>query len=128
MSAKILLSVAVGGAVGAVGRYVVMTGVGHWFHGQFPWATLGVNVVGSFVLGALIELMALVWSPSPELRAFMVVGILGAFTTFSTFSMDAYYLFERGDMIGTGLYMGASVALSITGLIAGLMLFRHILA
>ncbi|MDH5749978.1 MAG: CrcB family protein [Rhodospirillales bacterium] len=82
MSAKLLLSIAAGGAFGAVGRFLVMSGIGHWFPSVFPWATLSVNVIGSFVLGAVIEIMALVWSPSPEIRSMLVVGVLGAFTTF----------------------------------------------
>ncbi|MHC4917835.1 MAG: CrcB family protein, partial [Planctomycetota bacterium] len=85
---KMLLAVAAGGAVGAVGRYLVMIQVGYWLGTAFPFATLAVNVIGSFALGLLVGLMALAWSPPAELRALLVVGVLGAFTTFSTFSMD----------------------------------------
>ena len=85
---KILLAVAAGGALGAVGRYLVITQVGHWFGTGFPLGTIVVNVLGSFAMGLLIESAALFWSPSQELRALLAVGVLGAFTTFSTFSMD----------------------------------------
>lgn len=125
---KILIAVAVGGALGAVGRYLVIGQVGHWFGTGFPLGTLVVNVVGSFVLGALTETMALVWSPSAELRALMVVGILGAFTTFSTFSLDVMLLIERHQLGAMMLYVAASVCLSILGLYAGLRVMRLILS
>ncbi len=128
MSAKLLLSIAAGGAFGAVGRYVVMSQVGSWFGGHFPFSTLAVNIIGSFVLGALIEIMALVWSPGEGIRAFLVIGMLGAFTTFSTFSMDLFHLMERGNALGTGLYVTASVLLCVFGYSAGAMLLRNILA
>ena len=128
MSAKMLVWVALGGATGSVARYLMMSTVGHFVHGGFPYATLAVNVVGAFVLGSLIEIMALTWSPSPELRGFIVVGILGGFTTFSTFSMDTYYLFERGQYSAAGLYIAASVLLSVVGLIAGMALLRQVLS
>ncbi|MDJ0972717.1 MAG: fluoride efflux transporter CrcB [Kiloniellales bacterium] len=123
-----LLAVAAGGAVGAVGRYLVISAVGHIFGTGFPLGTIVVNVVGSFVLGALIEALALVWSPSPELRAMVVVGVLGAFTTFSTFSMDVVLLYERGALGQAALYIGASVILSIGAFFLGLSLLRSALA
>lgn len=127
MSAKMLLSVAFGGAFGAVARYLVMSGLGHWLHAGFPYGTMVVNVVGSFALGAMIEISGLVWSPSPEMRTFIVIGILGSFTTFSTLSLDVFYLVERGQASAAGLYMVASLLLAIAGLYAGMMVFRQIL-
>lgn len=127
MNASILISVAFGGAVGAVTRFAVMNGIGHFTHAGFPYATLVVNVLGSFFLGALIEISALSWSPGAEMRSFLVVGVLGAFTTFSTFSQDVWFLIERGEMLNAGLYVGLSVFLSIAGLVAGLSLFRQLL-
>ncbi len=125
---KMLLAVAAGGAVGAVGRYLVISAVGHIFGTGFPLGTIVVNVVGSFVLGALIEALARVRSPSPELRAMVVVGVLGAFTTFSTFSMDVVLLYERGALGQAALYIGASVILSIGAFFLGLSLLRSALA
>lgn len=124
---KMLLVVGAGGAIGAVGRYLVMIQVRHWLGDGFPWATLTVNVVGSFILGLLIEALALAWSPSQELRVLMTVGLLGAFTTFSTFSMDVALLYERGEVGLALLYVLASVSLSIAGLFAGLHLCRAVL-
>ena len=123
-----LLAVSLGGALGATGRYLVMVGVGHWFGHGFPYGTLVVNIVGSFLLGAMIETSALVWSPSPEMRAFIVVGVFGAFTTFSTFSLDAYALWARGDVVQAASYVAASIVLGILALLAGLVTFRMILS
>ncbi len=123
-----LLAVAAGGALGAVGRYLVMSGFGHWLGSGFPWGTLAVNVFGSLAMGALIEISALAWSPSPELRAALVVGVLGAFTTFSTFALDVVTLSARGGWLPGSGYIVASVVLSIAGLIGGMHAARWILA
>ena len=128
MSAKLIFSIAAGGAFGAVGRYVVMARVGAWLGGNFPYSTLAVNVIGSFVLGALVEAMALFWSPGEGMRAFLVVGMMGAFTTFSTFSMDLFSMMEKGNAFGTGVYVTASVLMCVFGYFCGTMLFRTILA
>ena len=124
---KMLLFVALGGALGAVGRYLTITGVGAVAGMGFPYGTLVVNVVGSFILGVLVETMALVWSPSQELRAMLVVGVLGAYTTFSTFSLDVVLQLERGNLIGTVIYVLSSVSLCVLGLYGGLRLMRLVL-
>ncbi|MFT5182680.1 MAG: CrcB protein [Alphaproteobacteria bacterium] len=125
---KLVLAIALGGAIGAVGRHYVSVAmtllVGH----GFPWGTLVVNIVGSFAMGALIETMALVWSPSLEMRALLTVGVLGAFTTFSTFSLDVATIYERGTPLVLAVYVASSVALSILALFAGLRLMRLVLA
>ena len=125
---KLLLAIALGGAIGALGRHYAAGQMMKLTGGHFPWGTVTVNVVGSFALGALIEIMALKWSVGPELRAFLTVGILGAFTTFSTFSMDVALLSERGDTAGAIFYVAVSVLASIGALFAGLHLFRQLLA
>ncbi|MEQ9554590.1 MAG: fluoride efflux transporter CrcB [Rhodospirillales bacterium] len=124
---KMLLAVAMGGAVGAVGRFLVVNAVGSQLGHGFPWGTFTVNLVGSFVLGALIEISALHWSPPPEIRAFLVVGVLGAFTTFSTFSLDSYTLIDRGQIGAAAVYIGGSVVLCIFGFWAGIALLRQVL-
>ncbi|MHC8509421.1 MAG: fluoride efflux transporter CrcB [Rhodospirillales bacterium] len=126
-----LLAVAAGGALGAVGRYLAAGWAARAFGGAwagFPFGTLTVNVIGSVVLGALIELMALKWSPSPEARAFLVVGVLGAFTTFSTFSMDVVLLITRHQIFTAGAYILASVAVCVLGFWVGMAALRHVLA
>ena len=90
--------------------------------------TLIVNIVGSFLMGLLVETMALVWSASQEARLFLAVGILGAFTTFSTFSLDVAVLYERGRPVLVATYIVVSVICSIGALFAGLHVMRRILA
>ncbi|MDP6709499.1 MAG: fluoride efflux transporter CrcB [Alphaproteobacteria bacterium] len=124
---KLLVAIALGGAIGAVGRHAVAGQVMKLTGGGFPWGTVTVNVLGSFVMGALIELMALKWSVGQELRVFLTVGILGAFTTFSTFSLDVALLTERGALPGAIGYVLISVLLSIGALFAGLYVFRQLL-
>ena len=117
---RMLLLVAVGGAIGAGTRHLIAS----WFmangwHG-FPWATFVINVTGSMLMGVLIGVLAVKTAPSPELRAFFATGILGGYTTFSAFSLDAWLLMERNEMTAAALYVGGSVLLSILALVAGL--------
>jgi CrcB protein len=119
-----ILMVAVGGAIGSVARYLVGVGSGKLFGLDFPWGTLIINVVGSTLIGVFAGLFALKWDAPQTLRVFLTVGICGGFTTFSTFSLDAYYLIERGQILASALYIVSSVVLSIGGLIAALYLIR----
>ncbi len=121
---RIPLAVAAGGAIGASARYLLIGGLDHWLGAGFPMGTLAANALGSFMLGVLIEVTALVWSPAPELRALLVVGVLGSFTTVSAFSLDVLALFERGASGLAGLYLAASVTLSLAGIYAGMRLLR----
>ncbi len=121
---NIVVAVAVGGAIGAVGRYLVMSGIGHWLGMGFPWATLTVNGVGSLAMGVMVELGALMWSPSPEMRAMLVVGVIGSFTTFSAFSLDVAVLAARGAWLAVAAYVVVSVLLSIGALAVGMTVVR----
>ncbi len=125
---KILLSVALGGAVGAAARYLLGSQIGTWLGAGFPWATLTVNIVGSFILGVFVALSAFVWSPSAPLRAFVAIGVLGGFTTFSAFSLEVVLLAERGRLETAALYAFTSLCLAVGALFAGLRLTRWILA
>lgn len=127
MSVKMLMAVAAGGAIGAVLRYSLTSFVGQWAGHGFPWGTVTVNVLGSFVLGVLIEVMALQWSPSEAMRAFLVVGILGAFTTFSTFSLDLQTLISREQLVLAAFYVGGSVVVGLAALLMGMALMRQVL-
>ena len=121
---RLLLYATAGGAIGTAARHLVNVGFGRWLGPGFPWSTLFVNVVGGFLMGALIEALALRFDGSIELRTFLATGILGGFTTFSAFSMDAVLLMQRGETATAALYIGASVVLSILALLAGLWLMR----
>ena len=121
-----LLAVAGGGAIGSTARYLVYLGTAQLLGTNFPFATLIINVAGSFCMGLLIELSALAWTPSPEVRLFLATGVLGAFTTFSTFALDFAVLYERGKLMLCALYLGASVMLSIGAFFAALYLVRHL--
>ncbi|MBY5396459.1 fluoride efflux transporter CrcB [Rhizobium leguminosarum] len=118
------LLVAVGGAIGSLLRYYV----GQWalrlMGPAFPWGTLAVNVVGCFVIGLFAELIARKFNASVELRLLLITGFLGGFTTFSAFSLDAISLFERGEAVAGGIYIAASVGLSMAAVIAGLAVMR----
>ena len=92
---------------------------------SFPWGTLTVNIVGSFLMGVFIELLARRFGTSNELRLFVATGVLGGFTTFSAFSLETALMIERrayGEALGYAL---VSVLLSVTALFLGLMLMRR---
>ena len=121
---RTLIFVAAGGALGASARYLVGIGSGRLLGYGFPYGTLAVNVIGCLIMGLLIEAMALRWTVSNELRAFLTVGILGGFTTFSAFSAEFALLVERHDYLAASIYLIASVVLSIAALFAGLAIVR----
>ena len=124
MNLQMVLAVAAGGALGSVARYMVGIGSTKLFGLAFPWGTLTINIVGSFLIGVFVELFALKWDLPQEARVFLTVGICGGFTTFSAFSLDAYVLIERGEWwLATGYVVG-SVLLSIGALVAALHLVR----
>ena len=127
MNISVLFAVALGGALGAVFRYILMSGIVHFIHTGFPFSTFVVNVTGSFTLGLLTEVMDYKWTVEPEMRSFLVIGVLGSFTTFSAFSQDVVFLIERGEFPLAFLYIVLSVLLSIAGILAGMYLLRQIL-
>lgn len=112
--------IAVGGALGSVARYFVNVWAGRLLGPDFPYGTLTVNIVGSFVMGFLIAMMALKVQVSQEVRAFLTTGILGGFTTFSAFSLDFATLVERRSFELAGVYLVASVGVSLLAIFAGL--------
>ena len=125
---RLLMLATVGGAIGAGARHLVNVGFARLLGPHFPWSTVFVNIFGSLVMGLLLETLVLRLNGSVDLRTFLATGILGGFTTFSSFSMDAVNLIQRGDMASAALYIGGSVMLSILGLYAGLNLARAVLA
>ena len=121
-----LIAVAVGGAAGSVARYLLAGWIGRFEGAGFPWGIMAINILGSFAMGVVVEGAALRWNLSNELRAFIAVGILGGFTTFSSFSLDAALLIQRNELAAAGGYIVGSVALSIGALFIGLLLTRHL--
>ncbi|MBO0125321.1 fluoride efflux transporter CrcB [Agrobacterium sp. OT33] len=118
--------VAAGGAIGSVFRYLVGVWSVRLAGLNFPWGTLAVNVAGSFLIGLLVELVARRLNASMEMRLFLVTGVLGGFTTFSSFSLDAVSLFERGALGLSAVYVLASLVVSIAAVFAGLALGRSL--
>lgn len=123
-----VLAVAGGGALGAVARYFVYVAAARILGTKFPFGTLIVNITGSMLMGMLVEAMAEVWSLPSEVGLFLGVGFLGAFTTFSTFSVDFAVLYERGQFLLCAVYACASVVLSIGGVFLGIFFLRSLLA
>jgi len=122
-----LVYVAVGGAIGSVLRYLMMVLIGHNLGNNFPYSTLIVNVSGSFVMGLLIGwLSSTLPANASDIRLFVAVGVLGGYTTFSTFSLDAIALMEDGKILDMVAYIVLSVILSLGGVIAGLYLMRTV--
>lgn len=123
-----LFAVALGGAIGASGRYLFNLSMLRFMGMGFPWGTLGVNIIGSFIMGVLAESLALRFNVSAEMRSFLMTGVLGGFTTFSAFSLDVSNMVERNDFTLAGLYIAASVVGSIAALFLGLYAVRTVLA
>lgn len=118
-----------GAGLGGVLRYGITVGGGRLLGIDFPWATLAINISGSFVMG-----MAAAWfvikgaaSGPPEWRLFLTTGVLGGYTTFSTFSLEAVYLWERGAAGQAAIYVLASFVISLAALGAGLALVRALI-
>ena len=124
MNVQFILAVAAGGALGAVVRYLVAIGSGRAFGTDFPWGTLIINVTGSFLIGIFTAMFVTRWHLPQAVRIFLTVGICGGYTTFSTFSLDAWYLIERGQTWASAAYMIGSVVLSVAALIAAVQLVR----
>ncbi len=119
-----ILLVAIGGGIGASLRYIANVGALRLLGVNALWGTAAINILGSFVMGLFIELLARRYGGSLELRLFVATGILGGFTTFSAFSLDFAVLFERGDLTQAFSYAAISVIISIAALFAGLYLAR----
>ncbi|MGB0697202.1 MAG: fluoride efflux transporter CrcB [Rhodospirillaceae bacterium] len=119
---------AAGGAMGSAARWAMVAAVGRLMGPGFPYGTMVVNILGSFLMGMLIDYLAF-RGPIPEpVRVLLVTGVLGGFTTFSTFSLDLVFLIERGAWVPAFGYLFGSVLLGVAGLMAGMALCRQILA
>lgn len=121
-----ILYVALGGGIGAAGRYMLGNAMTHLMGTSFPWGTLIANVLGGFLMGLLVGWLAFKLSGAENLRLFLGVGVLGGFTTFSSFSLESLRMIENKAYAMAAGYMSASVVLSIMAVFIGLMIARKI--
>lgn len=117
---NLLLAVAAGGAIGATGRFLVGRLMLNLMGTGYPWGTLTVNIIGSFFIGLLVELLALRFNLSHEWQAFLVIGILGGFTTFSAFSLEVGLMLQKDQFSAAALYAISSLVLGLVALFAGI--------
>ncbi len=120
------LAVGLGGFIGAVSRYFVSTFINKINTCGFPIATLIINILGSFLIGLLTQLLLGLWPDNKKLQLFLTTGILGGFTTFSTFSLETVNLFQNGKAVFGVVNIVLSVAFCLTGVVLGKMLAKTI--
>lgn len=124
---NMILAIAAGGALGSVSRHFAGKATLAAFGLSFPYGTMLVNIAGSLLMGLCVAAFAHHGEQfSPEMKAFLTVGFLGGFTTFSAFSLDAMALWERGDILPAALYVGLSVVVSFAALFGGMVLMRSL--
>lgn len=120
-----ILSVAVGGAFGAVARYLInVSPLANWFE-KFPFPTFFINITGSFLIGFLLILFTDKFDVGENLRFAVIVGFLGAFTTFSTFEMEIFGLIREKYFLTAFLYLFLSVLVGFIGVLAGVWLAKR---
>lgn len=116
----------IGGGLGASLRHAINVGCARACGINFPYGTFVINITGSLVMGLVAGWFALKADASQDWRLFLTTGILGGYTTFSAFSLDAVLLYERGELGQAAFYVVGSVVLAIGGLVAGLWVVRHL--
>ena len=121
---NMILAVAAGGAIGAVLRLVVGRGMFYLMGSEFPWGTLVVNILGSFLVGLFVEILSLRFSLSHEWQGFIIIGVFGGFTTFSAFSLEVSLMIEKGDFSTAALYGLVSMFIGVLALFIGLFAGR----
>lgn len=121
-----VIAIAAGGALGAVLRYWVSTAIYAWAGRSFPWGTLAVNVLGSLIMGLLTVWLLERLTQSTEWRAFLLIGLLGAFTTFSAFSIETLALVEQGQHVKALVNALSSVLLCVAAAWLGVVLARQL--
>lgn len=120
-----VLLVALGGALGSVARYLAALAVNRWAQSPFPWGTLFVNVVGSFLIGLVMVLLLRAGEWRENYRLLLVTGVMGGFTTFSSFSWETWKLIEDGRLPLAAVNIFASLGICLLATIAGAMLAKH---
>lgn len=117
-------AVAIGGALGSMARYALSAWIFDVSSHKFPYATLTVNVIGSFVMGILFVIIVEKAALPTEMRSLLMIGFLGAFTTFSAFSLDALGLWQNGHVFLSLVYMLATVVLCLVAISSAIWLTR----
>lgn len=123
----IALAVFAGGGAGSVLRHYSVVAAKGLLGEGFPYGTLFVNIVGCFVIGALVECFALRFNASPAVQALLVTGFLGGFTTFSAFSLDFFKLVQEGAWLPAAVYAAASLFVCLLAVFGGVYLMRGVL-
>jgi CrcB protein len=118
------LAVAIGGALGSVARYALSSWIFDITSHKFPYATLIVNVAGSFVMGILFVVIVERAALPPEMRSLLMIGFIGAFTTFSAFSLDALGLWQNGQVLMSLIYMVTTIVLCLVAISTAIWLTR----
>lgn len=118
------LVIGAGGAMGAMLRHGFNMAVMAVLPSAFPLGILLINILGSFLMGMAAGVFAFFWEPGQSVKLFLTVGVLGGFTTFSSFSLDAVLLWQRGDVAQAAFYVLSSVVFSILALASGLWIVR----
>lgn len=121
---QLFLLASLGGAIGAGARYLVNVICAQCMAPGFPWATFIINILGSFLMGVVVAGLVPYLGGSVAWRTFLATGILGGFTTFSAFSLEAVDLIERQQTVAFLAYVSGSVVLSLAGLMAGVAIAR----
>jgi len=125
---RLLLLACAGGALGTGARYLTNVAFARCAGSAYPWHTFLINVVGSLLMGVMATLLIARLDGSPEVRSFVMVGILGGFTTFSAYSLEFATLFDRKDHLAAFAYLGGSVLFAILAFYAGVVLTKALLS
>ncbi|MBL4601695.1 MAG: fluoride efflux transporter CrcB [Emcibacteraceae bacterium] len=124
---NMIFAVAAGGAIGATGRFLVGRLMFNIMGPGFPWGTLTVNILGSFIIGLMVELLALRFSLSHEWQGFIIIGLLGGFTTFSALSLEVGLMLEKNQIGTAALYACGSMFVGLVALFAGIYAGRALI-
>ena len=123
---SILLSIFLGGGIGALLRFLIIEQTNRLFLSSFPFGTIVVNVLGAFLMGLVVSYFADKVNISQNIKMFLTIGFLGGFTTFSTFNLDFYQLFSNGEILASLLYLFVTFTFTVIAFYLGLSLFKFL--